>query len=166
MERMSYLEQHEKGEISDRAASFLNVYMLRLQARAEAKGATTSLEPKRGTLSPGPANAAEAMYNETVQQMESLFEVTPWKVRLRSFWLFRDWAERAVFDELSLAYEVGKAYIKASECVKKLYEMHRDHQHNHGEGGGHGGHGGKHPPAKFGHMASSGSSVGSEWWKG
>ena len=40
MERMSYLEQHEKGEISDRAASFLNVYMLRLQARAEAKGAT------------------------------------------------------------------------------------------------------------------------------
>ena len=33
-------------------------------------------------------------------------QVSDWKVRLADFWLTRGWAERAVFEELSLAYEV------------------------------------------------------------
>ncbi len=61
------------------------MHMVRLQASAETER--------------GPA--ADEAYNRTVMRMEQLFEVTPWKVVLRGFWLTRDWAERAIFDEVT-----------------------------------------------------------------
>ena len=149
MERMSYLEQHEKGEISDRAASFLQMYMVRLQARAE----TASKQ--------GAADDAAQMYNETVRRMEALFQVSPWKVSLRSFWLTRDWAERAVFDDLSLAYEVGKAYIKATECVKKLYVAQRNRHMGHGPNGANAPHGSHLPHYNLPKMHDCGNSSAS-----
>jgi hypothetical protein len=35
MERMSYLEQHEHGELSDKAASYLQMLMAGLQANSD-----------------------------------------------------------------------------------------------------------------------------------
>ena len=97
MERMSYLEQHEKGEISDTAASFLHMYMVKLQQQAENEQQHAGSHEEH-------ENHAREQYNETVARMEQLFEVAQWKVTLRSVWLTRDWAERQIFDDLSLAY--------------------------------------------------------------
>ena len=119
MERMSYLEQHEKGEITDAAASKLALMMLTLQAKASAEPSTS-----RGY---GRSAAQQQAYDEAFTQLLDLFRVSPMKIRLQKLPLTREWAGRAVFDDLSLAYEVAKAYIKASESVQKLYELQNRH---------------------------------------
>ena len=56
--------QHEKGEISERAAAYLEGMMIRLHAKADA------IESK----------GFEQHYDEEVEKMLTLFNVTEWKV--------------------------------------------------------------------------------------
>ena len=74
-------------EISEDAASYLQLFMMRLHAKADS---ITVDGRRRGDE----ASAFETLYDEEMKRLLQLFKVTEWKVILREMFITRRWAGR------------------------------------------------------------------------
>lgn len=110
MERSAYLEMYEAGELSERAASRLLLMMGALLADSTADSATER----------------EALYERAALDLITSFVVSRRLGRLEvsRLALLRRWAHGRVFDQLSLAFEVGKAYVSAHDKMMRELSKH------------------------------------------
>ena len=100
LERNVYLEAREAGELSEAAMAELVHFISAQQA-----GANSSMT----------ANELKRIYAKHVSDLIGLFRIPRYLRMLQRsrIWGVARWADDAVFEQLGLAYEVGKAFVKA-----------------------------------------------------
>ena len=119
IEKMKYVELHEKGEISDKAATRLELLMSSLQVKL-----MSIIEKEKGS-----GVSAERLYQGIYNQILRLLLQDgvghKWLYRLQDCWLTRWYAKPRIFDDLQLGYELGKAFIKAQGTLKHVLDEER-----------------------------------------